>query len=720
MIKSNNKKKILALLTITLAVVIALSCVIGIFGDSANISNYAEDISDNVISTPLARPTTPTTGGFSYFANGVKYVFTDKDKVDGFKAGTEQFDISTVVVNSSDVQGTQTNPHVITSIDEWEVFVKKMATDSTHGTGQYYVLGNDLDFDGVAFHPVVNFNGTFYGLGYSLKNITCATWQYWTGSAYANIGTSSVALGGFGAFCRLNDGTITDLIVTDYSYQNVPQNQTYYSNHGPYVGGIVGSSYGNNNILNCHTTGEIKSTVSYSTYAISGGIVGMHNIANKTLLTYRCSSELDVSVKCGSAPVTGGMVGYPVSGLTVVYDCVANVRNPHTSASDYIGASVSLARGNVTIENFVGTTTITPSSSSAGSNCGLVGVDTNNVTLKIKNTYFEGLKGIASATTKNPIYAVIGRVKAVANNVININVVKTSAKYSTLSSGTSDALSNISSEPNEFSNSDLMLASAKTFFSGSQYSNIWDTSKIGGSYDPDNSPVRNYLVATITFKNLLSGDKEENIVSVPTNDYMTGDELPNASNNANFASYIASKTNHIFKGWTNDPTGNSEPFTELPAGFFGEITLYAVWGLSDSYVTSNIKTSLSVDKNTIEYDSVESITLTAKVMHTAPSSGAMTNPSVTYYIMQDGEDKTTTANVKNSGVLSVKTVADSGKYTFKYRLTDGLEPLWYYDGTPTDSVDIEIEKGKLEHMTLKDFKISSSTVPYFGKKLEDI
>ena len=176
---------------------------------------------DNDSINTMGRPTTPTTGGFSYFDNGVKYVFTDKDKVDGFRAGTETFDITTVIVDSSEAQGTQKNPHVITTIDEWEIFVKKMATDSTYGTGQYYVLGNDLDFAGEAFHPVANFNGTFYGLGYSMKNITCDTWQYWTGSAYADIGASNITNSGFGIFCQITNATITDLIVRDYSFLNL-------------------------------------------------------------------------------------------------------------------------------------------------------------------------------------------------------------------------------------------------------------------------------------------------------------------------------------------------------------------------------------------------------------------------------------------------------------------------------------------------------------------
>ncbi|MCI8420949.1 MAG: hypothetical protein HFE34_01510, partial [Clostridia bacterium] len=293
--KSNNKK-ILTLLSIALAVVIVLSCVIGIFGDSVNISKYAGDTSDINISA-TTRPTTPTTNGFSYFADGVKYVFTDRTKVDGFRAGTEDFDITTITVKSSDVQGTQTNPHVITTIDEWEIFVKQMETDSTRGKGQYFVLGADLDFDGEAFHPVRFFSGTFHGLGYSIKNITCSTWQYYNnGTTLTNIASTTNS---FGLFCRLIDATVTDLILDNFSYQNMPITSLLGWDRISYTGGIAGISAGNDAVLNCHVVGEIISTIKYTYWMPVGGIVGgKYNtvVSTNPLLIYRCSSEMDFAI----------------------------------------------------------------------------------------------------------------------------------------------------------------------------------------------------------------------------------------------------------------------------------------------------------------------------------------------------------------------------------------------------------------------------------------
>ena len=394
---SNKKKKMITLMSIALAVVIVLSCVIGIFGDSVNITKYVGDNIDINISD-TSRPTTPTTNGFSYFADGVKYVFTDKTKVDGFRAGTEDFDITTIIVKSTDVQGTQTNPHVITSIDEWEIFVKKMATDSTCGTGQYYVLGNDLDFDGEDFHPVLKFNGTFYGLGYSIKNITCDTWQYWTGSAYADLGASNIAHSGFGVFCKITNATIADLIVQDYSFQNIPQSSTLVSGHGPYNGAIAGVSYGNDSILNCHTVGEVKSTFNYTSHYILGGMVGIKYSSGSTLLTYRCSSEIDAVINLPACVIMlGGMIGYGGFANTImhIYDCVANARWTGSARYSHVAVGIGWNIGLPTIENVIGsidaTTTSYPFSGS------LLGTGANTA---MKNIYVKGQTG-SETTSKN-------------------------------------------------------------------------------------------------------------------------------------------------------------------------------------------------------------------------------------------------------------------------------------------------------------------------------
>ena len=161
---SNDKKnynKTFGILTIVLVTVMVLSCSFVILGDFTNIKVYSKENTNN-LTTSLSRPTISTPGELSHFADGVKYIFTDRNKVDDFRAGTESYDTKTIVVDTSQPLGMQENPYVINSTDEWEIFVKKISKDGTHGNGQYYVLGKDLDFSSITpFRVVSKFNGTF-------------------------------------------------------------------------------------------------------------------------------------------------------------------------------------------------------------------------------------------------------------------------------------------------------------------------------------------------------------------------------------------------------------------------------------------------------------------------------------------------------------------------------------------------------------------------------
>ncbi|MDE6606049.1 MAG: hypothetical protein K2K85_08555, partial [Clostridia bacterium] len=619
------------------------------------------------IDNTAATITPNASDGFGEFNNGYSYVYTNKDLVENYRAGdpSTPYDISIVKVDTSQARGTQKNPYVIASIDDWEIFVKFCGTDLTKSTGKYFVLASDLDFDGKTFNPVGKFGGTFYGMGHSLKNISCDTWQYWNGTDYVAIGTSGQTNSGFGVFCSATNATITDLINQDFSYSGIPQTESngVESGRGPYMGGILGVSFGNNFIMNCHTSGENNPGIRYSIQSASGGVVGEHTSSgsNKTIYLYRCSSSFKATLMATNISIfAASILAQSLSAITIL-DCVGN-SNITSSTSGTLFASSIFGWSETTeeifrIENVVGKVEVSYTNINGSS--GLAGIRGNK--LQFANAYVEGS---VSSSSQSLVAVVKQNTSTAGGNMININNVKSSNGYAAITaSSASDGLAGIV-VPTEYPTSNEMISAAKTFFGASPYSNIWDVDKIGGSYDPDNTPVRNYLMAFIDFRNLNnSGNGEEKVGLDDGEPYIAGDKLPdNTSDVTAFTTYLNTKAsaNHVFLGWTDDKTGASKPFTSLPSGYFGEITLYAVWGLPDSYVTNNIKTSITSDKDKIEYDSVESITLTAKVDHTPPSSGGMTNAKPTYYFIQNGEEKTTTANVKNSGVLSVKTVKDSG------------------------------------------------------------
>ncbi|MDE6472646.1 MAG: hypothetical protein K2L52_06425, partial [Clostridia bacterium] len=562
------------------------------------------ELESNAISETKVTITQNTTDLLGEFNNGYSYIYSDKDKVDGYRAGTQDYDITTHKVVSTSARGTQDNPYVIATTDDWETFVKKMEIDTTRGSGQYFVLGADLDFTGVTFHPVRFFNGTFYGMGHSIKNISCDKWQYYNnGTTLTDIASTT---NGFGLFCRITGAVVTDLIVENFKYEEMPSLTLSGTTRGTFIGGIAGISSGNNTVLNCHTVGEVKSTVSYSVATPIGGIVGgIHTfgVANTKLLIYRCSSKIDISV-ISTGIMVGGINGDMYNGAITsniyAYDCVANVIcTTGSNNNQFVSSGFGLCyhNGSANIENFVGTLDLT---TSAGNRAGALLSSCGNMVTKIKNCYVEGTLG-ASSASKNSMYAVIG--ENYVSSASNINVVKSTSTYAS-AGGYSDALAKYSGEPIESSSTTEMLTKAKTFL-GTNYFQIWDTSKIGADYTPDNSPVRNYLMAFINFRNIINGgeDLDNDVEEVGIDDgvgYITGATLPtrdsDSSDFSDFLSYLNTKatTKHEFVGWTDDPTGESEPFTELPSGFFGDVTLYAVWTLPDDYVSSRISTSLTL------------------------------------------------------------------------------------------------------------------------------
>ena len=181
-----------------------------------------------------------------------------------------------------------------------------------------YILMNDIDLSGYNWEPI-NFNGTFNGNGYVIKNLTInkpsqnnvGLFSSIIGSVY-NLGLEKVNVTGnntVGALvANLTSGTITNCYVTGsvsgnnnvgglegaaplacglnycYSTANVTGNSSvgglvgggnsgYINNSyatgrvegNTYVGGLVGSS---NGVYNCYSTGKVTGTTNV------GGVIG--------------------------------------------------------------------------------------------------------------------------------------------------------------------------------------------------------------------------------------------------------------------------------------------------------------------------------------------------------------------------------------------------------------------------------------------------------------
>ncbi|MCX4363880.1 MAG: hypothetical protein OSJ74_10965, partial [Clostridia bacterium] len=412
---TKDKNKMAAIAAIVIVLIIAMSCVLYLFTDVVKFNdNQSTGINGigNITRNTALDVTYPTSGELGQFTNGYSYVFTDKDKVDDFRAGNIDFDMTTIKVDTTQPHGSQENPYVIASVEDWEIFVKLLGSNLSNSAGKYYVLASDLDFSGKTFRPVARFGGTFYGLGHKLHNIECSDWQYWTGSAYLPIGTSGQTNSGFGVFCSATNATITDLINEKFYFSGIPQTQAggVQNDRGPYMGGILGVSFGNNFILNCHTSGENNASTAYSIQCASGGIVGEHTASgnDKNITIYRCSSEFSITVSSsgGKSIFAAGILAQSLSAITIL-DCAATVNaigNPQARSVLFFSAIFGWSETTddiFRIENVFGTIEVVNNGNGTNGCGALAGVRGDHIVFA--NAFVEGTIG----ATKQSLVAVV-------------------------------------------------------------------------------------------------------------------------------------------------------------------------------------------------------------------------------------------------------------------------------------------------------------------------
>ena len=450
------------------------------------------------------------------FIDGYVYKFTDTTKYEGFRNEnqTETTDVSTVIVSSSATHGSRENPYVISTPNDWDKFVKLCGTTGG-GTDKNYVLANDIDFSGIGFVPVAVFKGTFYGNGHSLKNIEIGEndWVYWNGNAYVDI-TAAITKNGLGLFCLCNGATITDLIVDNFQYLEMPLLRGYPdSSSGPLIGGIVGTNYnGNVTILNCSTKGEIRSSKNYNIYIYLGGILGYVYNGNATL--YRCSANLTTNTK----NVSNSSIGSPTyiqsvaggvcastgeKGVVKIYDSVGkldltNSAPARVTAASIFGWKYSGTSSNALLENCLGFVDATLSSGLRNVSGALTGAGSNHVTLK--NCFASGKGGVEGS--KQSMVTV-----GLMNSSISINTSTTyNVKETTNYAPQYWNAVATNSANTKTSDSDL-ISTAETIFSNNP---VWNVEMLG-SFETTNNPLMNEnfqkQVIGTTFSTTYNGEK---------------------------------------------------------------------------------------------------------------------------------------------------------------------------------------------------------------------
>ena len=444
---ARTKAKYLKCLILIISICFILGALAACLPFNISIPDTLEEAIDNT----AMNITTNSSDGLGEFNNGYSYVYTDKDLIDKYRAGDPDtpYDISIVKVDTSQARGTQKNPYVIASVEDWTRFAKNLDDGSipSYGSEKYFVLANDVDFDGKTFYPVRYFNGTFYGMGHKLKNLSVngtSGWVYWNKTAYAQIPISGTGAPlGYGVFCATTTGaTITDIILENYSYSEMPMTAIWESRGVVNTGGIIGASGGEDYLLNCHVSGTIKSSISYNATVIDfGGIVGSHIGNNVDIMFYRCSAEAEIlseGLSSSIVPIMGGLLGeIHNAGTAYIYDCVANFKQKSIGGKYNHSSSICglVENSGLISENLVGTMDLT---STVNDHCGaLTGFWTRIKTITIKNAYSNALSGSSDAN-KLSVLMLLGNMQPAISGYSNLNNVKSTSNYAPLNSGVAD------------------------------------------------------------------------------------------------------------------------------------------------------------------------------------------------------------------------------------------------------------------------------------------
>jgi hypothetical protein len=233
------------------------------------------------------------------------------------------------ILNNTDGEGTSSNPHVVTTLDELQAVQGDLTA--------HYVLGNDIDASetetwnsGAGFKPIGNypdrFSGIFDGKGYSVDGL------------YINRPNTDE----IGLFSRVNSADIKNIGVTNLDIQGADS-----------VGGLVADNDNGSNITNSFSSGNVSGDTDV------GGLVGANIDYSYINNSYSLSSVT------GTTEV-GGLVGYNIDSGYITKSYSTGV----VSGDNAVGGLVGEIYSSTVIDSYWDSETSTQSTS-AGSAIGL-------------------------------------------------------------------------------------------------------------------------------------------------------------------------------------------------------------------------------------------------------------------------------------------------------------------------------------------------------------
>jgi len=307
------------------------------------------------------------------------------------------------------------------------------------GTSTVATLANDIDLSGFTLTPAANFNGTFDGGGYKLKNWTSSTTLFTQADTMAVIKnlildescnfsiTTGDARPSF--IVRYNKGTVSSC--KNYASISYSESSPKNINFGTIV------SYNEGLVEKCENYGNLTIAVGEGTGTVSqryGGVVGAYRRKDNGTAVSECTNHGTISFTCNSAAskgcniVVGGVVAIGATNTNPVIKDYVSLGKVYKCVND---APVSVSVTNGTKVNHInagGVLGYTEGCLESCSNSGAVGV---NVTAGASTSGRPAVGGVAGL-------AVFG-----AKSCTNSGKVTVSGTFSSITSASSFSAANI-------------------------------------------------------------------------------------------------------------------------------------------------------------------------------------------------------------------------------------------------------------------------------------
>lgn len=267
-----------------------------------------------------------------------KYTITVQGK--GHYTGTlsKQFNVEKQLSGS----GTQNDPYMINSDDDWSSFAFFINNNNSTYSGKYYRLGNDINVSTMAaISQDQAFRGTFDGDGHTMTlNLEatenyCAPFRYANGCNFKRLHVSgTITTNGYryaGGLIANADGyysnTYIDNCWSSVRFVSTAAADNSYNNRC--YGGFIGYLYSNAYINNCLYDGsligpEVKGcsgfVADFSTYShdlrITNCLFAPAQITIGDYISYTFAREADLIDNCYYTQSFGTVQGSPVGSMT--------------------------------------------------------------------------------------------------------------------------------------------------------------------------------------------------------------------------------------------------------------------------------------------------------------------------------------------------------------------------------------------------------------------